>query len=175
MLTILQMFRKLWRALNGDVSPFACGAAVFIGCLIGLTPLGAQTVMLLLLLLIFTVPVSLALLTSAALKLVDLAFAKTISASLGESLLAAGSASRSLVVSLLDIPVVGLVPLERHTVLGGFILGLILGALLWWPVMFGIRSYRRALQERVTQHKWYRVLGKFSWAFGGALRGGKMS
>ena len=175
MLTLLQSLRKMWIALNGDVSPFSCGAAVFIGCLLGLTPGGIQTVLLLLLLLIFTVPVSVALVTSAILKLLDLVVLKSLTESLGEMMLREGTVTRGLVVTLLDIPVVGLVPLERHGVLGGISVGVILGLLLWIPVMRGISSYRRALRATLTGHRLYKSLSKFSWLFGGALKGGKLA
>ena len=174
MLTILQILRKLWIALNGETSPLACGAAVFIGCLMGLTPFGVQTILLMLLLLVFTVPVSLALVSSLILKVLDFAFAKSLSESLGEGLLGAGTASRDLAVWLLDIPVIGLVPLERHGVIGGMVLGAILGAVLWYPVMRGIRGYRNALKERIVENRWYGKLRKFRWLFGGALQGGKL-
>ena len=175
MLTLLQILRKTWRALNSDASPAACGAGVFIGCLLGLAPFGPQTVLVLLLLLIFRIPVAVALASSAVLKIADVLVIHFLAAPLGAALLSEGSFSRSIVTTLLDLPVIGLVPLERHAVLGGLVVGALLGLALWYPVARAIVAYRRALQEKILENRWYRKLNRFSWLFGGALKGGRLS
>lgn len=172
MLTVLKLLRSIWSNLNGDATPPACGAAVLIGCLLGLTPLGVQTVLLACLLLVFRVPVSLALVTCAGFKALDLLAVHQLAEGLGAWMLEEGAVTREAVVALAQLPVVGLVPFGTHQVTGGVALGLLVGLALAPAVAVGVNAYRRSLKERVTASTMYRRMEKLNRIFGGALKGG---
>ena len=163
MLTLIKTLRSLLKSLNGDASPSSCAAAVLFGCLVGLTPLGVHTALFFSLLLIFRVPVGLGLLVAGVMTLLRFVLLDAVGVPLGAAMLEDGSATRALVVSLLDIPVIGLIPMERHAVLGGIAMAILLGSLLWFPTVLAIRGYRSKLRDRLTGNKAY---DKVAWLLG---------
>ena len=163
MLSLLKALRSTLKTLNGDSTPASCAAAVLFGALLGLTPFGFHTVLLFALLLVFRVPVGLGMVCGAVMGLLRLAVLRLAIGPLGATLLAEGSATRGLVTWLLDIPVVGLIPLERHAVLGGLVMASVIGALLWYPTVLLVRRYRERLQDRLTGSRAY---DKVAWLLG---------
>lgn len=163
MLTLLKMIRSLLKSLNGDATPSSCAAAVLFGCLVGLVPFGVHTALFFSLLLVFRVPVGLGMLVAGVMTLLKFVLLGIVGVPLGAAMLAEGSLTRSIVVFLLDIPVIGLVPLERHAVLGGVVMALCLGLILWFPTMLGVRNYRAKLRGKLTGSKAY---DKVAWLLG---------
>lgn len=160
---MLKMLRSVLKSLNGDATPASCAAAVLFGCLIGLVPFGVHTLLFFALLVVFRVPAGLGMVCGAILTLLRLVALQFVGAPLGASLLAEGSVSRGVVVALLDIPVIGLIPLEQHAVLGGIVMAIALGVLLWLPTVMAVRGYRSKLRGKLTGSKKY---DKVAWLFG---------
>src|ERR1051325_11153549 len=146
---------KIAKSLNSDVAPASIAGGVLIGCLMGLMPLGPQTVILLVLLLVLRVNFSVGMVIFGLTKLIHLAVLHFVGAPLGAALLRPGSPARPLFAWMMNVRVLGLVPFENNATAGGFVLGLLLGLGLFYPVVRGVRSYRVHLRERVAASKTY--------------------
>lgn len=159
------LFLKLLKVLNGDAHPAQVAFGVWVGCMLGLTPLiGAHSVLLFLFVLVFRINLGAVTLTWAATKPLGYFVLAKYTVPLGHGLLEEGSGSRDVIVALLKTPVIGLIELEKHAVSGGIVAGCVFGLVLVLPIVFMITSYRRHVKEGFRNSKFMKHLSR-TWLF----------
>lgn len=162
---LLKIIAGLFKALNGDAHPAQVASGAWLGCMLGLTPfVGAHNAILLLLVLIFRINLGSTMVFWAITKAIGIGLVPLVAVPLGQWLLADGSATRDIVVVLLTTPVLGLMQLEVHSVLGGMVLGFLVGGLICFPIVKGIVAYRAHVREGFKRSKTLKWLSR-TWLF----------
>ncbi len=158
---ILIWIRKIYKALSADASPEAIAFAVLFGLTLGCVPvfwgLGLHLIACML---VFRVQVSTALLALGLGKALSAAGLSALFVPVGSRLLYPEGA-RGFWTWFLNLPVVAWLDLDRPAVLGGFLVGLALGAILFFPIRQLIIGYRRYAHEKVSQNKFFKWLTNF--------------
>lgn len=158
---LLVWIRRLYKMLSADASPAAIAFAVAFGLTLGFVPWSSGIAMLLVAaVLVVRVQISAAIGALAISKLLTALGADALFYSVGKSLLDS-EGLRGFWTSFLNLPVVAWLQFEHYVVLGGIVCGVILGAILFWPVRQLIIGYRAFVHDRVSDNKFFRWLTGF--------------
>jgi len=156
----LQIVKNFIQILRSGQTPRQIAAGFALGSMVGLMPfLTLQGLFLWLLILMFDVNLSAAILSATLFTLVAYLFDPVFHA-LGYFFLADISALKGLWTSLYNAPIAPLTRFNNTVVLGS----LLCSILLFFPVYFGMRSfvlaYRAHLHTKIEQWKIYQVISK---------------
>jgi uncharacterized protein (TIGR03546 family) len=158
---ILSLTRSLYKLLSSDASPSAVAFGVAFGVLAGCVPVtSGLALFLLLLVLIFRVQISAALVAWGLTRLLAKAFLATSFESFGEALLDPESL-HGFWTWFLNLPVVAWFGLDRYAIVGGAVVGLLLGIASFFVMRAAVISYRRWLHEKVSSNRFFRWLTSF--------------
>ncbi len=157
---LLIWLRKIYKTLSADASPEAIAFGILFGFILGFIPLlSGLGLFLIASLLIVRVQVSSALIALAIGKV--LAFpVSALYLPVGEMLLEP-QWLHGFWTWFLNLPVVAWLNLDHHAIVGGAVLGLILGLVLFLPIRGLVIGYRRFLHERVSTNKFFRWFTSF--------------
>lgn len=161
---LIKLLAGLLKALNGDVHPAQIAGGVWLGCMLGFSPFGAHTVIILVLLLVFRINMGSALVFWGITKLIAALTTSLFIAPFGQWLLRPESGTRALVLRVLETPVLGLADLENHAIVGGMSLGFFIGLALFFPTMGFITFYRKHVSEGFRNNKKLKWLSR-NWLF----------
>lgn len=170
----LKLFRKLFKILNGDISPKQIAGGVAFGAIIGLTPiLSLHNLLVLLLVCIIRVNVTSVFFSMAIFKLLALLVDPYLSHQLGYLLLVKAEFLRPFWTFLYNLPVIPLTRFNNTIVLGGLIISLV----IFYPNLIlvnkGVLAYRSSVQPKLEKIKlfkaikatkiysWYRKISSF--------------
>lgn len=158
---ILTLIRKLFKLFSSDSSPEAVAFGVSFGFVMGCVPfLSGFSLLLLLGILIFRVQLAAAILAWGLARLLSVAGLARLFEGVGERLLDP-EGGHAFWTWLLNLPVMAWLGLESYAILGGAVVGLVGGALLFYPVRQLIVAYRRFLHEKLASNKFFRWLTNF--------------
>jgi uncharacterized protein (TIGR03546 family) len=115
---------------------------------------------MLLLTLVFRVQISAALFAWGLTRLFAVAFLAPWFESMGEGLLERPDLE-GFWTFVLNLPVIAWFGLHSYAILGGAVVGLLVGAVLFVPVRLAVASYRRWLHAKVSQNKFFRWFTNF--------------
>ena len=153
---ILMWIRKIYKSLSADASPTAIAFAVLFGLTLGFVPLlSPMALFLIASLLVIRVQISAALLAMGIGKLLALAGLSSLFNPLGRMLLNPESL-HGFWTWFLNLPVIAWLDLNTVAITGGVFLGLVLGAILFFPIMKFVSGYRRFVHDRLAQNKFFR-------------------
>ena len=157
----LTLPRKLYKILSSNSSPAAIGFGVAFGTVAGCVPVFSGLMFLMLLMvLIFRVQTSTALFAWGITRLASKAFLARAFEGLGESLLEA-EALKGFWTFFLNLPVVAWLGLDRYAIMGGAVVGVLLGIMLFFAVRHLVVAYRRFLHEKVSTNRFFRWFTNF--------------
>jgi uncharacterized protein (TIGR03546 family) len=160
-MTILIWIRKLYKALSADASPEAIAFAVLFGLTLGFLPLKSGLALFLIAsMLVFRVQISMALIALAIGKLIALAGAAKLFVPVGYGLFEAESL-KGFWTWFVNLPVIAWFDLHVYAILGGAVLGLALGIILFFPIRWLVIEYRRYVHEKVSKNKFFKWLTNF--------------
>ena len=158
---LLTLIRKLYKVLSSDSSPSAIAFAVAFGIVAGCVPVkSGLALFMLLLVLVFRVQIAAALVVWGLTRLISKFLLARVFERVGESLLDP-EGLHGFWTWFVNLPVVAWFGLDRYAILGGAVVGLALGAALFFPVRMGVASYRRFLHEKVSSNRFFRWLTNF--------------
>ncbi|MBI4833964.1 MAG: TIGR03546 family protein [Planctomycetes bacterium] len=154
----LKILRKLFKILNGDVSPRQVAGGFAFGVILGLTPLlNLHNLLVLFLICIIRVNVSSAIFSMLIFKL--LAFLiDPLSHQLGYLLLVDFGFLNSFWTFLYNLPIVPWTNFNNTLVLGSLVISLILFVPNLVFVSKGVVSYRNNLKPKLEKTKFFRAL-----------------
>jgi uncharacterized protein (TIGR03546 family) len=156
----LQIIKNFIQILRSGQTPRQIAAGFALGSMIGLMPLlTLQGLFLWLVILVFDVNLSAALLSATLFTLIAYLFDPLFHA-LGYFFLADISALHGLWTNLYNAPIAPLTRFNNTVVLGSLLCGLV----LFFPVYFGMRgfvlAYRAHLHTKIERWKIYQVISK---------------
>jgi uncharacterized protein (TIGR03546 family) len=156
----LQIIKGFIQVLRSGQTPRQIAAGFALGAIVGLMPFFTlQGLFIWLLILIFDVNLSAALLAATLFALTSYVFDPLFHA-LGFFLLVDSVSLRALWTSLYNAPIAPLTRFNNTVVLGSFVAGVV----LLLPVYFGMRhfvlAYRTHLHSKVEQLKIYQIISK---------------
>jgi len=158
---LLTFIRKLYKVLSSDASPSAIALAVAFGVVAGCVPIvSGLALFMALLVLVFRVNVAAALFAWALTRLFALSLLAGTFEGMGESLLET-EALKGFWTWFLNLPGVAWLGLERYAVLGGAVVGVLCGAVLFVPVRLFVVGYRSYAHEKVSQNRFFKWLTNF--------------
>ena len=158
---ILTWIRSLYKVLGADASPLSIAFAMGFGITLGCIPLTSGLgLFLIACVLVFRVQISAALLALGISGLLAMAGQRTLYVPVGEALLDAGSL-HNFWTTFLNLPVVAWLDLDRYAVTGGAVVGIVIGAVLFYPITRLVTGYRRFLHEKVSGNSFFRWLTNF--------------
>jgi len=150
---MLSLFSKLLKVLNSEASPFQIGWAVALGVLAGLLPFGALTLLILLLVCLFTINISTFLLVWTLSKGLVWLLAAPIEQ------WAWGLGQNSGVLSVLaESEFLQFLHLHHTLTFGGLILGLVLFVPILFFSVWLVRQYRERVMTRVQKFRIVQLL-----------------
>jgi uncharacterized protein (TIGR03546 family) len=154
----LKILRKLFRILNGDVSPRQIAGGFAFGVILGLTPLlSLHNLLVLFLICIIRVNVSSAIFSMLIFKL--LAFLiDPLSHQLGYLLLVDFGFLNSFWTFLYNLPIVPWTGFNNTLVLGSLVISLILFIPNLIVVNKGVVAYRTSLQPKLEKTKLFKLI-----------------
>ncbi|MBC6907250.1 TIGR03546 family protein [Saccharophagus sp. K07] len=144
MLTILA---KILKVLNSEDSPWQIGWAVGLGLLAGLLPFGLLTVLILLVVCLFTVNLSTFLLVWGVSGGLMLIFGDALEAFTWQQ------AQDPALLQLLAAEPLQLLHLHHTLVLGAFVVGMILLIPVAWLTTVLVKQYRGTVMEKIKKWK----------------------
>jgi len=157
----LTFIRKLYKVLSSAASPSAVAFAVAFGVVAGCVPLmSGLALFLVLLVLVLRVNAAAALFAWVLTRLLVVGTLVGTFESVGETLLE-NEALKGFWTWLLNLPVVAWFGLEHYVIVGGAVVGVLLGAALFFPIRLLVILYRRYAHEKVSESKFFRWLTKF--------------
>ena len=160
-LSTVMKFLKLYKILSADASPSAIGFAVLFGLTLGFIPLSSGLAICLMAgLLIFRVQISTALLALGLGKALSLLGVAALFEPVGAMLLEP-EGFHGFWTWFLNLPLVAWFGFHIHAVLGGAVLGLVLGLLLYYPVCRVVSAYREFLHGKLSSNKFFLWLTNF--------------
>jgi uncharacterized protein (TIGR03546 family) len=158
MIFILSWTRKTYKLLSGKVSPAGIAFGVGFGLTLGFVPLlsglGLFLIVCLLAISIPLPPVLFALAIGKILKAIGLT---RLFIPVGSALLEA-KPLMGFWTWFLNLPLIALLDLDRIAVTGGAVMGIVLGAALFWPIRQLVIGYRKHLNDRVSKNKFFKWL-----------------
>lgn len=158
---LLTWIRKLYKVLSADASPSAIAFAIAFGLTVGLLPLSSGLAILLILsILVIRIQLSSALAAFGIAKLLYHVGVEVFTYRVGETLLEA-EGLRGFWTWACNFPVLAWLDLNWPLVVGGAAVGIVLGAILVWPVRQLVIGYRRFVHDRVSQNRFFRWLTGF--------------
>lgn len=158
---ILTFIRKLFKVLSSDSSPSAIAFAVAFGIVAGCVPLlSGLALFMFFLVLILRVQITAALFAWALTRLAAVAGLERYYEDLGYGLLERESL-QPFWTWLINLKVFAWFSLDKYAALGGALVGVFLGAALFFPVRWLIIAYRRWAHEQLSQNKFFRWLTNF--------------
>lgn len=173
---ILKLIRKLFKGLSGAESPNQIAIGLGLGLTLGLVPLSSG-LGILLLMLIFVTRVSFPFATVAW----------GLAAALRAAVIAGMLADIGFWILwklpltgfwsfVLTLPGIALLGLDRHSVMGGAVVGILLGAALFFPVRYLVVRYREVVVAKLSNSRFFKYLMKLwivralRWILVGAVR-----
>ena len=160
MLFFLKITRGLYNAFSGAMTPSQIAYGMCIGLFFAFMPLNLpQVVMLVGLVLITRASIGLLLLTTALLKPIMLIGGDALPWAVGKVILEDLTFLRGPLGFLFNLPIVALVPFERYEVCGGFVIALLLSAILFFPLRKLVTYFRENVFARAEQYRlirWWR-------------------
>ncbi|MCK4908283.1 MAG: TIGR03546 family protein [Planctomycetes bacterium] len=170
----LKFIRKLFKILNGDISPHQIAAGIAFGAILGLTPvLSLHNLIVLLLICIIRVNVSSAIFSMAIFKLLGYVVDPYLSHPLGYLLLVKWEFLTPFWTTLYNLPLLPLTNFNNTVALGGLIISLV----IFYPNLIlsrkGVIAYRTSVQPKLekmkifklfkgtTIYKWYKKVSDF--------------
>lgn len=157
----LTFIRKLYKVLSSEAAPSAVAFAVAFGVVAGCVPLmSGLALFLLLLAVVLRVNTAAALFAWVLTRLLVVTAFTGVFESVGEALLGS-EPLKGLWTWLLNLPVVAWFGLERYVIFGGAVVGVLIGAALFFPVRGLVIAYRRHAHEKVSESKFFRWLTSF--------------
>ena len=156
----LQIIKNFIQILRSGQTPRQIAAGFALGSMVGLMPVFTlQGILLWLVILIFDVNLSAAILAATLFTLIAYIF-DPIFHGIGYFVLADMTALKTLWTSLYNAPIAPLTRFNNTVVMGSFLCGFI----LYLPIYFGMRrfvlAYRTHLGSRVEKWKIYQVISK---------------
>lgn len=153
---VLAWIRRIYKALSADASPSAIAFAAALGLTAGCVPLrSGLTPLLLLLILVFRVQISSAILFWVIGAAVRAGGGAHFFLRVGEGILE-NDGLKGFWTWFLNLPVVAWTGLEHYAILGGAVVGLVAGALLFVPIRGLVTAYRRWAHEKVSKNRFFR-------------------
>jgi len=155
---ILKLIRKFFRGLAGAESPTQIALGFGLGLMLGLVPFASGLALALLaVILIFKVSFPFALGAMAVAQICRVSFLSDLCGATGywalESLPLQGFWAWAL-----NLPVIGLLSLDRYAVMGGALLGAAGGAALFFTLRWGVLRYREAVVARLSKSKLFKTI-----------------
>ena len=158
---ILMWIRKIYKSLSADASPAAIAFAVLFGLMLGFVPIvSGLGFFLIASLLVIRVQISAALLAMGIGKLLAFAGVARLFNPIGEALMTPDS-THGFWTWFLNLPVVAWLDLHKVAITGGAFLGLLIGGVLFFPIMKFVAGYRRFVHDRLAQNKFFRWFTNF--------------
>ncbi|WNO60130.1 TIGR03546 family protein [Rheinheimera sp. MMS21-TC3] len=150
---MLTLLAKILKVLNSQTSTWQIGWAVALGLFIGILPLGLLTFILLLIVCLFTVNLSIFLVTWGLTKGLMLLFATPL-----ENLTWQLAQNKQLLQLLAEGETLQLLHLHHTLTLGSFVLGLILLVPVAWLSSSLVKQYRAKVMSKVEKWKLTQML-----------------
>lgn len=150
---MLTLIAKVLRILNSESSPWQIGWAVGLGVLAGLLPFGLLTLLILLIVCLFTINLSTFLLVWGLCGGLMLIFGDAL-----EAVTWQWAQQPGLLKLLASTETLQLLHLHHTLVLGAFALGLLLLVPLAWLTTLLVRQYRQRFMTRIRQLKIVQML-----------------
>ncbi|MFC1707699.1 hypothetical protein ACFL59_12930 [Planctomycetota bacterium] len=164
MVFLLNITRGIYNAIAGSGNPNHVAVGVWLGLIAGLAPLGiteALTLLILFLLLITRAGFAVFLCTLGVVKPIMLAGGSRITEATGVLLLERIDALKPMWETVLNLPVVALFGLDRYEMLGGAMLGVLVGAALFFPIRKAVVTFRESIAPRLNNYRVVRWLRGF--------------
>lgn len=150
---MLTLLAKILKVLNSEASPWQIGWAIGFGLLAGLMPFGFLTLVILLIVCLFTVNLSTFLLVWGVSKGLMLIFGTAL-----ESLTWQYAQQPGLLNLLASVEALQLFHLHHTLVLGAFVMGVLLLVPVAWLGTVLVKQYRLRVMARIQQWKIVQLL-----------------
>lgn len=150
---MLTLIAKVLRVLNSEASPWQIGWAIGFGILAGLLPFGLLTLVILLIVCLFTINLSTFLLVWGLCSGLMLIFGNSL-----EALTWQYAQQPDLLQLLASVETLQLLHLHHTLVLGAFVLGLLLLVPLAWLGALLVRQYRLRIMAQMQRWKIVQIL-----------------
>jgi len=155
---ILKLVRKFFRGLAGAESPAQIALGFGLGLMLGLVPFASGlAIALIAVILVFKVSFPFAFGAMAVAQLCRVSFLGGLCGTTGyralESLPLEG-----FWAWLLNLPVIAILSLDRYVVMGGALIGAAAGAVLFFPIVWGVKRYRDAIVARLSKSKLFKTI-----------------
>lgn len=155
---ILKLIRKLYKGLTGAESPTQIALGFGLGIMLGLIPFkSGMGILLFVAILAFKVSFPFAVVGWAAAAALRAAALGPIAVDVGTWVLW-DLPLRGLWAFLLNLPVLAILDLEKHGVMGGALLGCSSAAVLFFPIRFLVIRYREVVVARLSKSKTFKYL-----------------
>jgi len=157
MTLLLKQFFSFLKLLNSETGTNQIASGLALGVVLGFSPfLSLQTLILLLLCVLFRIQLGALLLGSFFFKLIAYMI-DPVSDMLGRSVLES-TALRPLFVELYNLPLVPLTRFNNSIIMGSGLIGFILAIPLFFVFKMMIEKYRATVVARVKGTKWWKAM-----------------
>ncbi len=155
---VLKLIRKFFRGLAGAESPTQIALGFGLGLMLGLVPFASGfAIALIAAIFIFKISFPFAFGVMAIAQICRASFLGDLCGATGywalESLPLEG-----FWAWVLNLPVIGLLSLDRYVVMGGALIGTAAGAALFFPVRWGVGRYRDVVVARLSKSKLFKTI-----------------
>ncbi len=157
---VLKLIRGFFKGLAGAESPTQIALGFWLGLMLGLVPFfesWGMALALLLVILMFRVSFPFAFAATAIAKLCGETFLLNLRGKVGYAVLESPSMG-DFWTSVLNLPGLALLSLDRYIVMGGALIGLVAGAVCFFPIRWAVARYREAVVARLSKSKLFKTI-----------------